>query len=382
MNNKRNIYLMYVIIFLQGFVFYGPVATLYRQARGLSMSQIFLIESISWILIIVLEVPWGWFSDKFGYKKTLIFVNALFFASKIVFYLSSSFVLFLLERLMLSIVFSGLSGCDTALIYSSIDEDEAQRVFGRYSAFGTLGFLLASVLSSFIVRISLDYTALFTIFPYALAAVLTLFLVEVKVDNKEKPKFKESLKQAFRDKTIIMFIISIALIIEVFQAVTVFLNQSQYLKSGIDAKYFGVILAGIQLIRLFSVKSNYLSKKLGSCQAIIILIFLVVLCCIVLIFTSNPILSVMTIILISLSVAMIGPIEIAIKNKTIRTSNRATILSIYSMTGSLIASLGNIIIGKTADLSLEMGFITCSAMSLIGLVFMIMYYKLTNEKNN
>lgn len=70
---------MYVIIFLQGFVFYGPVATLYRQARGLSMPEIFLIESISWILVIILEVPWGWFSDKFGYKKTLIFVNALFF---------------------------------------------------------------------------------------------------------------------------------------------------------------------------------------------------------------------------------------------------------------------------------------------------------------
>ncbi len=60
---------MYAIIFLQGFVFYGPVATLFRQARGLSMSEIFIIESISWALIILLEVPWGWISDKFGYKK-------------------------------------------------------------------------------------------------------------------------------------------------------------------------------------------------------------------------------------------------------------------------------------------------------------------------
>ncbi|WP_432409726.1 MFS transporter [Wukongibacter sp. M2B1] len=373
---------MYVIIFLQGFVFYGPVATLYRQARGLSMSQIFLIESISWILIIALEVPWGWFSDRFGYKKTLVFVNALFFASKIVFYMSNSFVLFLLERILLSIVLAGLSGCDTALIYSSIKEDEVQSVFGRYSAWGTAGFLFASILSSFIVEISLDYTALFTIFPYALAAILTLFLVEVKVDNREKPKFKESFKQAFSDKTIIIFTISTALIIEVFQAVTVFLNQSQYLKSGIDVKYFGVILAGIQLIRLFSVKSNYLTKKLGSCQAIIILEFLVVLSCIVLIFTSSSVLSVMTIVSISFSVAMIGPIEMDIKNKTIRTSNRATILSIYSMTGSLIASIGNIIIGKSADYSLEMGFIICSMMSVLGLILMIVYYKLTKEKNN
>lgn len=373
---------MYVIIFLQGFVFYGPVATLYRQARGLSMSEIFLIESILWVCMILLEVPWGFFSDRFGYKKTLIFVNVLFLISKIIFYVSTSFILFLIERILLSVVLSGLSGCDTAFIYSSIEEDEAQRVFGVYNAFGILGFLLASVSSSFIVYISIDYTALFTIFPYALAAILTLFLVEVNTENKIKLKFKESFKQAFNDKSIIIFIFAIALTIEVFQSVTVFLNQSQYIRSGIDPKYFGIILAGIQVIRLFSVKSNYLSEKLGSCKAIIVLNFLVALSCGVLIFTSSPIMSVITITLISFSVAMIGPIEMDIKNKTIKTSNRATILSIYSMSGSLIASVGNIVIGKTADYSLEMGFITCSIMSISAFLLMIIYYRLTKEKNN
>ena len=50
---KRNIYLMYAIAFLQGMVFYGPVATLYRQAQGVSVFQITLIESISLILCIL-----------------------------------------------------------------------------------------------------------------------------------------------------------------------------------------------------------------------------------------------------------------------------------------------------------------------------------------
>ena len=53
---KRNIYLMYAIAFLQGMVFYGPVATLYRQAQGVSVFQITLIESISLILCILLEI--------------------------------------------------------------------------------------------------------------------------------------------------------------------------------------------------------------------------------------------------------------------------------------------------------------------------------------
>mgnify|MGYP004555171551 CR=1 FL=1 len=56
---KRNIYLLYAISLLQGMIFYGPVATLYRHAAGISVFQITLIESISVTLMILLEVPWG-----------------------------------------------------------------------------------------------------------------------------------------------------------------------------------------------------------------------------------------------------------------------------------------------------------------------------------
>ena len=49
---------MNLIVFLQGFVFYAPIATVFRENRGISLSQIFLIESISMILIVVLEIPW------------------------------------------------------------------------------------------------------------------------------------------------------------------------------------------------------------------------------------------------------------------------------------------------------------------------------------
>ncbi|WP_242943759.1 MFS transporter [Peptoclostridium litorale] len=377
----RNIYLMYVIVFLQGFVFYGPVATLFRQARGLSMSEIFFIESISWVLMIILEVPWGWFSDRFGYKKTLVLANILFFVSKIVFYMSHSFGMFLFERVLLSVVMSGLSGCDIALIYSSIKENEVQNVFGRYSAFGTLGFFMACISSSFIIPISLEFTALFTIFPYALAAILSLFLEEVKDFKKESPKFRESFTQAFKDTSIIIFIISIGLVMEVFQAVTVFLNQSQYLKSGIDPRYFGAILASVQMIRLFSAKSDNMSKKFGNTGAIIILNATMVISCVILIFTSNAILSIISVTFISLCAALIGPIETDIKNKHIRVSSRATILSIYSMSSGMISSLGNVIIGKAADYSIEMGFATCCAMSILGLALMLIYHRNTSQNS-
>ena len=83
---KRNIYILYALALLQGMVFYGPVATLYRQAQGVTIFQITLIESISYLLCILLEVPWGVVADRIGYKKTMVICAWLYFLSKIIFW--------------------------------------------------------------------------------------------------------------------------------------------------------------------------------------------------------------------------------------------------------------------------------------------------------
>ena len=69
---------MYAIALLQGMVFYGPVATLYRQASGISVFQITLIESISYILCILFELPWGFVADRIGYKNNVLLLQPIF----------------------------------------------------------------------------------------------------------------------------------------------------------------------------------------------------------------------------------------------------------------------------------------------------------------
>ena len=56
-------------------MFYGSIATLYRTQRGISLGQIYFIESVYFIIVIVMELPWGYIADRFGYKKTLIIAN-------------------------------------------------------------------------------------------------------------------------------------------------------------------------------------------------------------------------------------------------------------------------------------------------------------------
>lgn len=373
---------MYIIVFLQGLVFYGPIATVYRQNRNLALSNIFLIESISWILMIVFEIPWGWFADKFGYKKTLVISNFIFFISKIVFFKANSFEMFFLERVLLSLSLAGISGCDIALIYSSVESEESEKIFGRYNAFSTVGYLVASAMFSIIVRQSIDSTAFCTIIPYGMAAVLSLFIKEVNVHKEEKLNFRESFIKALKNKSIIILVISFVLINEVVQVVSVFLNQAQYLRSGINIKYFGILAVVMQIVRLSSLKAYKLSFKLGKNPTIQISYIIITISCITLVFTSNPVITILSIILICASAAIVSPIVLDIENKSISTAERATLLSIFAVFGDLTSATANVIIGKTADISTSSAFITCVAMCVSAYILLSVYKKKSVKEVN
>ena len=384
MKKKNNVYLMYAICFLQGFIFYGPIATIYRQSRGLSMYQIFLLESIFMVLMIVFEVPWGWVADRFGYKLTLVISNLMFLFSKIVFYEANTFYLFLLEAVLIALAISGLSGCDIALLYHSSDEGESEKVFGRYNAFGTMGFLVASIISTGIIARSIDLSAFLTIFPYLIAAFLTIFIKDVRVHLEDKPSLVKTFKSVMRNKEILLFVFAIALMNEVNHAVSVFLNQPQYQRSGINIKYFGLLMALVQIIRLGSAKSYRLTEKYGRKGSIKTLFVILTVCSFLLIYVDSAIWSVVLIACISGGFALVQPIALDIQNSSVLTNDRATVLSLYAMLGDIVASIVNLLIGRTADISLQSAFASCGAVSLIscGLVFIYFKYSTENIKVN
>lgn len=379
MEKKINVYLLCIINFLQGLIFYGPVATLYRQARGLNMYDIFMIESIFMVLLLLFEVPWGFFADKYGYKLTLVISNFLLFISKIVFFNAHSFNIFLLERVLLAIAFAGLSGCDIALLYSSVDNKKSERIFGVYSASSSAGFLIACLISSFIVSYSLDATAYISIFPSAAAALLTFFLKEVEVSKADRPSIKSSLKDLLVSRNILILVFASSLLMEISHSITVFLNQQQYIRSGISLSHFGIITALVQVTALASTKTHMLTKRIGQGALIKFLFAALSLSCLILVFTTNPILSVILVIIAGGSVSISQPSIMDIENKAISSNNRATMLSIYAMAGDILSALVNPIIGKAADRSLQTAFVVCLLLSTAALFLVVLFFKKCSE---
>lgn len=377
---RKNIYLMCVISFLQGLVFYGPIATIFRQSRGLSIYEIFIIESILLVLMISFEVPWGYFADKFGYKKTLVFSYLLFFISKIVFFSAHSFGMFLLEAFMIALSISGISGCDSALIYSSAGDEHSEKAFSYYNASSAAGFFTASFMSSFLIKISLDITALVTIIPYFLAFLLSFFLIDVEY-KKEPLSIIGSLKNAFKNKGIFIFVIAMAIVSETTHSICVFLNQPKYSESGISLKYFGFLTAFMQIICILSAKSYRLSKRFGSDKVIKFLFIIITVSSIALGLTKNPFIVIILIAITEGAFALCQPLSSDIQNKSITTSDRATLLSTYAMAGDIIASITNLSIGKIANISINLGFIACGIFSGIAFIMIFVFFKKTLQAN-
>lgn len=369
---KNNKYIMYAISFLQGLVFYGAFSVIFRESRGLDLSEIFLLESIFMILMLIFEIPWGIIGDKIGYKKTLLISYGIFLISKIFFYFAYSFIGFLLETVTAAIAISGISGCDSALIYSSIEKEDSDKVFGIYGAMSTAGFLVASFLSGILVNISMGLLAFATIIPYSLAFALAFGLRDNKRSegkiNKRTESVIKSLKLAFTNKKIIAFVIGVAVLSETTHSICVFFNQPLYIKSGIDIKWFGILTALMQVATFTAVRAHRIKTKIGEGKLLKLALALVILSNIVLIKSKAAVLTISLIFIIEGAFALTQPITETIKNESISTDKRATILSAYAIIANITAAALNIIISAVSKISLEAAIMVCVLFNIFALI--------------
>lgn len=372
---KRNLYVMYAIALLQGMVFYGPIATLYRQAQGVTVFQITVIESISLGLEILLEVPWGIAADRIGYKKTMVFCSGLYFVSKIVFWKATGFAGFLMERILLSVVFSGFSGVDSSIIYLS--GNESQKAFGIYNSMGMAGLLIAAGVFSLVVRDNYALAGLLTVISYGIAALLSLGLTEVKgtaAENVPSEPFKITLKEVLGNRPLLLFLIAVAFLSEAHQTITVFLNQLQYTRCGMSSASIGLVYIAATMLGLLGVYSSAVTKRMGARKSLFLFCVPAALACFLLARTQYAAASVAGILTLRLSDTLFQPFQAEIQNRQIQTENRATALSINSMIVNCIAIGTNLVFGALSDWSLPSAFLFGAAIYGAGLIFFLIWY--------
>lgn len=361
---------MYAIACLQGMVFYGPIATLYRQVQGVTVFEITLIESISLALCLLLELPWGIAADRIGYKRTMVFCCFLYFVSKIVFWKADGFSAFLFERILLSVVIAGLSGVDMSILYLSASKEDSQKVFGLYDGLSTAGLLTAAFVYSTALGENYRLAGFLTVISYGLAAVFSLFLTEVKENGKARMSVKAfcgSLRQTFADRHLFLLLLGIAFLNETHQTVTVFLNQLLYVRAGMANVLIGYLYIVVTIVGMGGIFSSAITRKAGRTFLIRACYLTSAAVCLFLAFAKSGWGAAMGIIAFRFAFSLFTPLQTQMQNERIVTTERASALSINAV---IIDSVGvgtNLVYGALAEQSLTAALVSGAVLCAVGL---------------
>lgn len=380
--NRKNITLFYVLAFLQGLCFYSSIATLYRTSNGISLLEMGIIESIFSILMILFELPWGIICDRIGYKKTMVIANGFYFLSKVVFWKADNFGMFLLERLLLALSASGLSGCDSGLLYLSSPPEKAAGNYGRQSMFSMMGMTVASISFTLFFKNNLRGAAFATVITYFLNFIATLFFDDIKETQKKEISFRAIFQSLLKKKEIFILLLAAVLLTDTTHTLTIFYNQLQYERIGIPVEYYGIIFMALQFVSmscgLLENITRYITKEKLAC-------FLYALAgtAIVGLFFSEKVLSTIVCLMVLTCVeSMFFPILVTIENESVDLSSRATMLSVYSLIINLFTAFTSFSYGKAANVSLQSAYLLAFGFCAGGLLLFAVWRKISRNKNH
>ncbi len=181
----HNIIRLYIIKASKWFMLIMPIVVLFYQDNGLGMQEVFVLQAIYSIAIVVLEIPSGYFADALGRKNTLVIGAALGFLGFLVYSLSFGFWGFLVAEVVLGFGQSLISGADSALLYDTLlqskRENEYMKHEGRMISVGNFAEALAGIAGGLLAAISLRYPYYFQTAIAFAAVPAALTLVEPKL---------------------------------------------------------------------------------------------------------------------------------------------------------------------------------------------------------
>ena len=210
MVKNRQYYKFCIYGFLKNLRFFDAFFVLFLIEKGLPFTQIGILYSVREISINIFEIPSGIIADTFGRKNSLVGSLFAYIVSFCVFYISSSFWLFLLAFIFYGIGDAFRTGTHKGMImdYLKLNKWEDQKIeyYGHTRSWSQKGSAISSLIAGFIVFYSGKYENIFlySVIPYLLNLLLILsYPGELnyslkQISPEDRPGIKSTLKSFFK----------------------------------------------------------------------------------------------------------------------------------------------------------------------------------------
>jgi len=175
------------------FILWVPIWVVFLQRKGLSLTQIGVLEAFAWILTAALEVPTGVIADRWGRKASIATGTVLYALAMFLILTPALSPTFLLGYALWNGSIAFVSGADSALLYDSLKADgreaEAAKFTGRFTAIQLGSQGIAALAGSALATV--DITLCFSI-SGILAFAATILVLTLREpprhgDEGEKP---------------------------------------------------------------------------------------------------------------------------------------------------------------------------------------------------
>ena len=363
---RRNIRLLYVFQIVRNFLVSIPIIVPFFQENGLSQTDIYVLQSLFALTIVLLEIPTGYFADYVGRKQSLLIGALLSTLGFVSYSLAYGFLPILLAEIMLGMGYSFISGADTALAYDSF---AAQGEEGKYLSFASrsngysgMSEAVASLVGGFLALISLRTPLIAEAAVYAATIPIVFFLTEPKrVKSAAHNPFKDILRitqYALHGHKEIKWLIFYGAIMGTLTHTMVWLTQPYYQLVGVPLGWFGALWAAqLFIMGVFAHNAERYEQWLGKRFALFSFPIIGVISYIVLgLFPSVAILPII------LGFYFVRGVHIPILhqyvNSIVASDIRATVLSVKNLAQKLVYSLFGPMIGVVVDAySLQTGLL-------------------------
>jgi MFS family permease len=263
------------------FLIIMPVLIPIFQQKGLSMKNIFELQAFFCLIVAILEVPSGYFSDIIGRKITLIISSVFYGLAYTWLYFTDSMTELYIFEILIAVSVSFFSGTNISLLYDSlnlIDDDRKART----RAMGNINFSLvfseslAAILCSFLVIYGLDRLVLYQAYYSWIPLIVTFFLVEPPRQRMNSKSHMSNVKKIFKflftqNKLITLTFINL-IIWSLATYFAVWIHQKYWQEEGIDLTKFGFLWALFNIVVAITSKyAHWFEEKVGITATLIII---------------------------------------------------------------------------------------------------------------
>lgn len=357
-STRANITKLYAFSFLQMTLFPMAIITLFwKDHIGLSLTQILLLQGILSVVMVIMEYPSGYISDRIGYRVALNLAALLGILGWGMYTVAGNFIHVMVSEILIGISLAFISGSDSALLYETLKQEGAEQQYarhqGRMGGYAQGGEALGAVFAGVMYAAAPLLPFILQIGVWLLALLLTRSMVEPHRDiSPHTGHLKEAwrtARYAFVENKNLRSNIMLNTALGISSFYPVWLIQPYMQHSGVPLSWFGPIWSVANLtVAVFSFTSHRATELLGNRFMVLLFLSLIVIGYAGLGITGG-LWGFLFYYLLTTMRGLRGPMMLNITQKECPSANRAGILSLQSLCFRLLFVCTGPLVGMLAD---------------------------------